>query len=145
MDNTKVEKHVQVEQQLLDEFFVISGIIIACEQQTHFRSSLLSPFEKYINIFRRERSDDRKCVCCSQASIIKVEVSVSSRAEGLGCSVTLTETLIIPDIIKIESNNCCIINCFEINNDKFTVRHCSWKSCFARTTYRLVIYLLADN
>ena len=30
---------------------------IACEQQTHYRSSLL----------RRERSDDRKCVCCSQA------------------------------------------------------------------------------
>ena len=31
---------------------------LACEQQTHFRSSLLS---------LRERSDDRKCVCCSQA------------------------------------------------------------------------------
>ena len=30
---------------------------VACEQQTHFRS-----------IFRRERSDDRKCVCCSQAN-----------------------------------------------------------------------------
>ena len=34
---------------------------VACEQQTHFRSSLLS-------ILRRERSDDRKCVCCSQAN-----------------------------------------------------------------------------
>ena len=34
---------------------------VACEQQTHFRSSLLS-------IFRRERSDDRKCVCCPQAN-----------------------------------------------------------------------------
>ena len=30
---------------------------LACEQQTHFRSSLPS-----------ERSDDRKCVCCFQAS-----------------------------------------------------------------------------
>ena len=33
---------------------------LACEQQTHFRSSL-----------NRERSDDRKCVCCSQASIAR--------------------------------------------------------------------------
>ena len=32
---------------------------LACEQQTHFRSSLLSRGK----IFRRERSDDRKCVC----------------------------------------------------------------------------------
>ena len=39
--------------------------LLACEQQTHFRSSRFSPSEKYI--FRRERSDDRKCVCCSQA------------------------------------------------------------------------------
>ena len=38
---------------------------LACEQQTHFRSSLLSL--RKIAIFRRERSDDGKCVCCSQA------------------------------------------------------------------------------
>ena len=38
---------------------------VACEQQTHFRSSLLSL--RKIATFRRERSDDRKCVCCSQA------------------------------------------------------------------------------
>ena len=30
----------------------------------------------------------------------------------------LTETLIIPDITKTESNNCFIIHCFEENNDK---------------------------
>ena len=40
--------------------------------------------------------------------IIKVEVTV----------ITLTETLIIPDITKTESNNCFIIHCFEENNDK---------------------------
>ena len=34
---------------------------VAYEQQTHVRSSLLY-------IFRRESSDDRKCVCCSQAN-----------------------------------------------------------------------------
>ena len=34
-------------------------LALACEQQTHFRSSLN----------RRERSDDRKCVCCSQAKV----------------------------------------------------------------------------
>ena len=40
--------------------------MVACEQQTHFRSSLLSL--RKIAIFQRERSDDRKCVGCSLAS-----------------------------------------------------------------------------
>ena len=43
------------------------------------------------------------------SGIIKVEVSVI---------ITLTETLIIPDITKTESNNCFIIHCFKENNDK---------------------------
>ena len=43
----------------------IISLTLACEQQTRFRSSLLS----LRNIFRRERSDDRKCFCCSQASL----------------------------------------------------------------------------
>ena len=42
------------------------------------------------------------------SGIIKVEVSV----------ITLSETLIIPDITKTETNNCFIIHCFEENNDK---------------------------
>ena len=32
--------------------------------------------------------------------------------------ITLTETLIIPDITKTKSNNCFIIPCFKENNDK---------------------------
>ena len=40
--------------------------MVACEQQTHFRSSLLSL--RKIAIFQRERGDDRKCVYCSLAS-----------------------------------------------------------------------------
>ena len=36
---------------------------IACEQQTHFRSLLLS----LRKIASAKRGDDRKCVCCSQA------------------------------------------------------------------------------
>ena len=32
--------------------------------------------------------------------------------------ITLTETFIIPDITKTESNNCFIIRCFKENNDK---------------------------
>ena len=32
-----------------------------------------------------------------------------------------TETLIIQDITKTESNNCFIVHCFEENNDKHTV------------------------
>ena len=44
-------------------------LLIACDQQqTHFRSSLLSL--RKIAIFRRERTDDRKCVCCSQAKLL---------------------------------------------------------------------------
>ena len=39
---------------------------LACEAQTYFRSPLLS-LRKTIIIFRRERSDDRKYVCGSQA------------------------------------------------------------------------------
>ena len=45
--------------------------IIACEQQTHFRSSLLSAF-------RREGSDDWKCVCCSQARSIREDVQMEN-------------------------------------------------------------------
>ena len=45
------------------------------------------------------------------------EVSVISRSRKLRL-ITLTETLIIPDITKTESNNCFIIHCFEENNDK---------------------------
>ena len=42
------------------------------------------------------------------SGIIKVEVSVISRSRRLRL-ITLTETLIIPDIPKTESNNCFII------------------------------------
>ena len=51
------------------------------------------------------------------SGIIKVEVSVISRSRRLRL-ITLTETLIIPDITETESNNCFIIHCFEENNDK---------------------------
>ena len=51
------------------------------------------------------------------SGIIKVEVSVISLSLWLRL-ITRTETLIIPDITKTESNNCFIIHCFEENNDK---------------------------
>ena len=50
------------------------------------------------------------------SGIIKVEVSAISRSRRLRL-ITLTETLIIPDITKTESNNCFIIHCFEENNE----------------------------
>ena len=50
------------------------------------------------------------------SGIIKVEVSVISRSRRLRL-ITLTETLIIPDITKTESNS-FIIHCFDENNDK---------------------------
>ena len=42
------------------------------------------------------------------SEIIKVEVSVISQSQRLRL-ITLTETLIIPDITKTESNNYCFI------------------------------------
>ena len=45
------------------------------------------------------------------SGIIKVEVSVISRSRRLRL-ITLTETLIIPDITKTESNNGFIVHCF---------------------------------
>ena len=53
--------------------------------------------------------------------IIKVEVGVISRSRRLRL-ITLTETLIILDITKTESNNCFIIHW---TNTKI------WKSCFS--------------
>ena len=46
------------------------------------------------------------------SGIIKVEVSRRLRL------ITLTETLIFPDITKTESNYCFLIHRFEENNDK---------------------------
>ena len=51
------------------------------------------------------------------SGIIKVEVRVISRSRRLRL-ITLTETLIILDITKTESNNCFIIHYFKANNDK---------------------------
>ena len=56
------------------------------------------------------------------SGIIKVEVkeNVISRAKRPEL-ITLTETLIIPDITKTETNNCFITHCFE-ENKEFTER-----------------------
>ena len=52
------------------------------------------------------------------SGIIKVEVkeNVISRAKRPEL-ITLTETLIIPDITKTETNTCFIIHCFEENRE----------------------------
>ena len=49
--------------------------LVACEQQTHahFRSLPLSLRKIASSIFRREISDDRKCVCCWQAMSLEVK------------------------------------------------------------------------
>ena len=51
------------------------------------------------------------------SGITTVEVSVISRGRRLRL-ITLTETLIISDITKTESNNFFIIHCFKANIDK---------------------------
>ena len=57
------------------------------------------------------------------SQIIKVEVklSVISRAKRPKL-ITLTETLIIPDITKTESNNCFTPHCFEESKGVFERR-----------------------
>ena len=93
------------------------------------------------------------------SGIIRVEVSVISRSRRLRL-ITLTETLIIPDITKTESNNWFIILYLQVISQflaglmkriekPFLLRcpwtwhcclctwHCFWKSCIARATYRL--------
>ena len=71
----------------LDQDCVGRRRTVACEPQTHFRSSLLS--------LRRERSDDRKCVCCSQATV-----------QGLGMAMSTVAS-------KTEKGNCCLsATCF---------------------------------
>ena len=90
------------------------------------------------------------------SEIIKVEESV--------ISLNLTETLIISDIKKNESDNCFIIHRFKENNDRhiiapstvyfrqamFLLRcpwtwHCSWKLCIVRTTYRFTTYRIKSK
>ena len=93
------------------------------------------------------------------SGIIKVEVRVISRSRRLRL-ITLTETLIIPDITKTESNNCFIILYLQVISQFLAgsmkriekpfllccprtwhccpcTWHCPWKSCIACATYRL--------
>ena len=47
------------------------------------------------------------------------------------------------NITKTESNNCFLIHCFEINNDKYNISQNQFD--IVCTTYRLVSHLLADT
>ncbi len=51
------------------------------------------------------------------SGIIEVGVNVISRSRRLRL-ITLTDTLIIPDVTKTESNNCFIIHCFFFGKEK---------------------------
>ena len=55
------------------------------------------------------------------SGIIKVEVSVISRSRRLRL-IKQTETLIIPDITKTQSNNCFIILYLQVNELDIAVR-----------------------
>ena len=79
------------------------------------------------------------------SGIIKVEVSVISLSLWLRL-ITLTETLLIPDITKTEFNNCFIIHCFEENNDKriieaITVYFQTLKKCTTATTTKIFVFV----
>ena len=78
------------------------------------------------------------------SGIIKVEVSVISRSRRLRL-ITLTETLIIPDIAKTESNNCFIIHCFEENNDKRIIAEINLTLLSVNLTLLLEIMHCARN
>ena len=73
-----------------------------------------------------------------ESGMVKVEVLVSA------------DTTYSEDSKETESTNCFVKHRFEENNVKHTiawniVRHCSWKPCIKRATYRLVSHLMADN
>ena len=80
-----------------------------------------SPLSKYVDIleYNTKETDYKQLLdeVFVISRIIKVEVSVISRSRRLRL-IILTETLIIPDITKTESNNCFIIHCFKESNDK---------------------------
>ena len=66
---------------------------------------------------------------CNINNLAKNQVSTVFNSRAIRRSVssklvhrlTLTETLIIPDITKTETNNCFIIHCFEENKDVFYI------------------------
>ena len=72
--------------------------------------------------------------------IIKVDVSVISRRRRLRL-ITLTETLIIPDITKTESNNCFIIHCSEENNNKRIIDEANRKTILTSLPKNLTLLL----
>ena len=75
MTNSRLASH-----NTLGIFLRVRCLQLACEPQTHFRSSLLSL--RKIAIFRRERGDDRKCVCGSQASLQPAKSTKMASGEG---------------------------------------------------------------
>ena len=70
--------------QLVLQHYCKTGWIVACEQQTHFRSSLHLPPKNSTLFFEGRWSDDRKCVCCSQASWIAI-LRVLPPTSNLSC------------------------------------------------------------
>ena len=73
---------------------------------TDFNKLIFSYYELFLSM---SISFDSKQLLDSVFVIIKVEVRVISRSRRLRL-ITLTETLIILDITKTESNNCFIIH-----------------------------------
>ena len=68
---------------------------------------------------------------CVISRIIKVEVGVISRSQRL--RLTFTETLIILDITKIESNNCFAIHWAKRNESHVFLRHWQQATQSAKT------------
>ena len=90
-------------------------------------SDLIKTISKYSNVIGYQQPDFKQLLdeVFVISGIIKVEVSVISRSRRLRL-ITLTETLIIPDITKTESNNCFIIHCLK----KITTNALSQRSQF---------------
>ena len=78
------------------------------------------------------------------SGIIKVEVSVISLSRRLRL-ITLTETLIISDITKTESNNCCIIHCLKANKTHYRTEHSLFSTRHVLTSLSLNLTLLSVN
>ena len=85
-----------------------------CRLTAFLRSIYLINLDQYsptIPTLRRQKNNNKQLLdeVFVISRIIKVEVRVISRSRRLRL-ITLTETLIILDITKTESNNCFIIH-----------------------------------
>ena len=112
---------------------------VACEAQTHFRSSILSL-----------RSDDRKCVCASQAMLNAVKENFPEHFLSLGLNgyktlrvISIKFLLVISTFYKTEWSRELRTGCHEMNLlDILTISHYYFCRKYVRATNENMDFIL---